>query len=187
MTQEEEFIELVNLMSGTFSSEEQSLRDSLFYDISLTMFPIWESDKMVKWLYVEQAVTANIDKPYRQRVYKITKSDVGFFESKVYELPNPEKYLHGWEQPRIFNDFSPDALILREGCAVFLKKNNREGCYTGSTREQNCKSTLRGATYATSEVTICADQIVSWDQGWNDQGTQVWGAVTEGYIFKRKK
>jgi hypothetical protein len=184
ISQEEELTELVNLMSGEFSSKEQSENDSLFYDISLTMFPIWESDKMVKWLYVEQAVTEYIDKPYRQRIYKITKTEDGFFESRVYELPNPDMYIHGWEHPDKFNEFSPDALILRDGCAVYLKKNS-DGCYTGSTNEQDCKSSLRGASYATSVVTICEDKIVSWDQGWNVEGTQVWGAVTEGYIFRR--
>jgi len=177
---------LMEFMSGEFSSREQAQKDSLFYDINLVMFQIWENDKTAKWLYVEQAVTANLKKPYRQRVYKVSKVENGLFESSVYELPNPSKYIHGWNQPTIFNQINSDSLVLRKGCAVFLEKN-KNNCYSGSTKDKECKSTLRGAEYATSEVTICADQISSWDQGWDSKDTQVWGAETRGYIFKRIK
>jgi hypothetical protein len=27
--------------------------------------------------------------------------------------------------------------------------------------------------------------MISWDQGWNDQGVQVWGAEKGGYEFLR--
>jgi len=184
--EENELDKIINLMSGNFSSKEQSQNDSLFYDINLVMFQIWKNDNKAKWLYVEQAVTKNIKKPYRQRVYKVSKVEDGLIESKVYEIPNPSNYIHGWDQPNIFNKINSDSLILREGCAVFLERSN-DNCYIGSTREKECKSTFRDAEYATSKVTICTDQISSWDQGWNSEDTQVWGAETRGYIFKRLK
>ncbi len=177
---------VLKTMSGEFSSEEQAKNDSLFYDINLVMYPIWEGDKNTKWLYVEQAVTRMIDKPYRQRVYKLSEHDNGMIESSVFELPNPAKYIHGWNRPAIFKEITADSLLIRQGCAVYLKKG-KDNCYTGSTKDKECLSTLRGATYATSQVTICPDQIVSWDQGWNGEDQQVWGAETEGYVFKRKK
>jgi len=49
--------------------------------------------------------------------------------------------------------------------------------------EDNCKSTLRGATYATSSVSVHADKIMSWDQGYDSSGNQVWGATAGGYVF----
>jgi len=174
---------VVEMMTGTFSSAEQAQQDSLFYDISLTMVPIWEEDKTAKWLYVEQAVTRNIKKPYRQRVYRVTMNSNKMIESRVYTLPNPKKYIHGWEQPTIFNQITSDSLMIREGCAVYL---NKEGnCFSGSTKDKDCKSSLRGASYATSIVSICKDAIISWDQGWNSNDEQVWGAETKGYIFKK--
>jgi len=182
--EDKELSNLIKVMQGEFSSREQAQMDSLFYNINLVMVPIWEKDKDAKWLYVEQAVTANLKKPYRQRVYRVSKVDNGFIESRVYELPSPSNYIHAWQQPKIFDQINPDSLILRDGCAVYLKKN-KDNCYQGSTKDKECKSTLRGAEYATSEVSICANQIVSWDQGWNSEDTQVWGAQTQGYIFKR--
>ncbi len=181
---QKELSKLARMMTGTFSSEEQAKEDSTFYNINLVMYPIWETDKSAKWLYVEQAATSNIDKPYRQRVYKLTLNQNHIFESRIYELAHPDKFIHAWTQPDIFNQISPDSLIQRQGCAVMLKKENN--CYSGSTVDKDCKSTLRGAAYATSQVSICADQVISWDQGWNNNDQQVWGAEVKGYIFKRK-
>ncbi len=183
--QDDQLNTLVNLMSGDFSSREQAENDTLFYDINLVMYPIWKNDPKSKWLYVEQAVTKYIKKPYRQRVYKISNLGNGLFESEIYKLANPDNFIHGWEQPDVFNQINSDSLIIREGCAVFLRKN-KDNCYTGSTKDKACKSTLRGAAYATSEVTICSGQVISWDQGWDTNDEQVWGAETEGYIFKKK-
>ena len=55
----------------------------------------------------------------------------------------------------------------------------------GSTREDACKSTLRGSNYATSQVEITADSVSSWDQGFDANGEQVWGAVKGAYVFDR--
>lgn len=174
---------LYGLMAGTFSSEEQAQQDSSFYNINLVMHPIWEEEGSAKWLYVEQAVTAYLDQPYRQRVYRVTQMPDGTFASKVYELPQVERFVHAWDSPELFTAITPDSLIEREGCAVYLSKEG--DCFTGSTKDQECLSTLRGATYATSIVTVCEDGVVSWDQGWNSEDEQVWGAVKEGYVFKR--
>ena len=175
---------LTGLMTGHFSSEAQSQQDSAYYNISLIMHLIWEGDKKVRWLYVEQAVAAMKDKPYRQRVYRISKGKKGSFESRVYELPDPDSYIQAWQTPERFADLKPDQLILREGCSVYLKLQD-SGCYEGSTKAKECASTLRGATYATSIVEVCEGQITSWDQGWDASNEQVWGAVDGPYRFDR--
>lgn len=182
---QKDLAQLYDMMSGHFSSEEQAIEDSSFFNINLVMFPIWEKNKEAKWLYVEQAVTEYIDRPYRQRVYRLSKTADNMMESRVFALNNPAKYIHGWDNPDIFNQITPDSLVLRQGCAVYLKKKGN--CFTGSTNDKDCVSTLRGATYATSIVTVCEDEVVSWDQGWDSSDEQVWGAVKEGYVFKRKK
>ena len=74
---------LKKLMTGSFNSAEQAASDSTYFDITLHMYPIWE-DQPGNWLYVEQAVTSNQAKPYRQRVYKLTTNGKGIFDSKVY-------------------------------------------------------------------------------------------------------
>ena len=177
--------EVVKLMSGTFSSAEQAKNDTAFYDINLVMFPIWENEGSSKWLYVEQAVSSLLDQPYRQRIYQITQNAEGTIESKVFQLPYPEKYIQAWKNPTLFNDLNPRLLREREGCSVFINKKDN-GCYEGQTRNKSCKSKLRGASYATSIVKICEGSIMSWDQGWSAFDEQVWGAEKGGYLFIRK-
>jgi len=45
----------------------------------------------------------------------------------------------------------------------------------------------RRAQYATSEVQIYPNRIVSWDRGFDSEGKQVRGAVKSGYIFRKLK
>lgn len=175
--------ELQALMSGTFTSAAQAARDSAFYDITLYMYPIWP-DKG-RWLYVEQAVTAMPGRPYRQRVYKLEQAGPQSFRSVVYTLPEPEAFVGAWKEPARFEQLSPEALELREGCAVLLERQ-ADGSFVGGTRGNGCESTLRGASYATSRVTIREGLIVSWDQGFDDSGGQVWGAVKGGYEFRKQ-
>jgi CpeT protein len=178
---------LKNWMTGTFSSAEQAAQDSAFLDISLIMFPIWERDKAADWLYVEQAVAAIKNKPYRQRIYRITTGENGEIESRVYSLPDAPKFINAWEKPEIFATISPDSLFVREGCAVFLEKVSKTGGFKGATKPNTCISNLRGAAFATSEVEVYADKIISWDRGWNAKGRQVWGSEKGGYVFKKLK
>ena len=172
---------LQKLMTGTFTSGEQAKQDSAFYDITLQMYPIWKNNG--HWLYVEQAVTAMPHKPYRQRVYKLEKQKDGSIHSIVYTLPDPDAFIGAWENTQKFDQLSPDELSIREGCAVILEKQ-KDGSYAGSTDGQSCTSTLRGASYATSKVSIQPGVIISWDQGFNEAGEQVWGAVKAGYEFR---
>ena len=171
------------MMVGTFNSAEQAARDSAFFDITLHMYPIW-TDKG-HWLYVEQAVSAMQERPYRQRVYQLEQTAPGSFKSIVYTLPEPEAFIGAWKDPSRFDALAPDALELRAGCAVVLERQP-DGSFTGSTQGNGCESTLRGASYATSRVSIRDGMIVSWDQGFNSAGEQVWGAVKGEYEFKKQ-
>ncbi len=173
---------LLQWMTGDFSSQAQSQRDSDYYDIRLHIQPIWKSEKGVHWLYVEQATAAAQDKPYRQRVYKVARDGKNGFKSIVYTLPTPEKWVGGYKNTEVFNALKPADLSLREGCTVFLERKP-DGRFSGSTNADDCESTLRGAKYASSKVTITKNMLLSWDQGFNEKGEQVWGATKGGYEF----
>lgn len=56
---------LKSWMTGAFSSEEQSTIDTNFYNIHLYMSEIWTESNDGNWLYVEQAASWSLDKPYR--------------------------------------------------------------------------------------------------------------------------
>jgi len=185
-TADQELEQLVHYMSGNFSSHAQSERDSDFFDIRLHIVPIWKSDKSNHWLYVEQATATAESKPYRQRVYKVEKEAAGGFKSIVYTLPEPANWAGKFKTPEAFDKLKPGELSLREGCAVFLKKQE-DGTFAGATQGVGCESTLRGAKYASSNVTVTKTELRSWDQGFNEKGEQVWGATKGGYEFVKEK
>ena len=178
--------ELYELMQGSFDSSEQALLDSSYYDITLHMYPIWADATDGKWLYVEQSVSSMQDKPYRQRLYRVVPGEAGTVASYVYTINDDSLYIGKWAEPAFFADKGRDIVQIREGCEVLMLKGT-DGTFIGSTVSQNCKSTLRGASYATSQVVIEDGLVTSWDQGFNDAGEQVWGAEKGPYIFKAKK
>lgn len=173
---------LFSLMQGSFNSEKQSLADTTYYNISLHMYPIWK-DKG-NWLYVEQALNAMQDKPYRQRIYEVKRNEKGQLASYVYTLPNDSLWIGKWETPKAFESLSPNQLTIRKGCEVLLSKIS-DSVYSGKTQDKTCESSLRGASYAMSAVKISPEHIESWDQGFDQDGKQVWGATEGGYVFDK--
>ncbi len=176
---------LVEFMVGSFSSEEQAKKDSNYFNIELEMVQIWKDRTDGLWIYIEQAVSDSKNKPYRQRVYQIKQRNDGKIESIVYSIPDPLRFAGDYKKDFPLLRLTPDSLKVRDGCEVVLYRAD-DGYYEGGTVEKNCQSDLRGASYATSEVLIYKDKMISWDRGFDDSGNQVWGAENGGYIFKKK-
>jgi len=178
------FKQFCEYMTGSFNSYFQSSTDAAYLPIYLEMVRIWPERTDAYWLYVEQSMAGMRNKPYRQRIYRLSPLGGGDYESRVYELPTPEKFVYQWTNPAFFSGLSQDLLIEREGCRVVLKwvKNRFEG----GTRSNDCLNNLKGASYATSRVTVYEDKLESWDQGWDLEGQQVWGAEKGAYLFDKK-
>lgn len=76
-------------------------------------------------------------------------------------------------------------LYVEQAAACALVFELFEGEFKGSTDERKCSSTLRGSTYATSEVVIGEEVLTSLDRGYDDEDMQVWGSEYGPYIFKK--
>jgi hypothetical protein len=183
----DELIQLVKWMEGDYNSTQQSENDSDYYSITLHMKRIWVKEYPNEcWLYVEQTLTQTPEKPYRQRIYHVTQPEEELFESMVLNIPNDSLVIGAWKDESLLKDLTKESLILKEGCSVYLNYNGA-GIYEGSTNDRTCESKLRGASYATSHVTVLFDRIISWDQGFDSEGKQVWGATKGGYQFIKLK
>jgi hypothetical protein len=180
----ENMMQLVEWMTGEFDSSEQANADTAFYNISLKMTRIWHNQPNGIWLYVEQAVAETPEKPYRQRIYFLSETNDDEFTSDVYLIPEEVNYIGAWKTPGAFDNLTPFNLNYKSGCAVFLFYDGFQ--YGGKTNEKSCKSDMRGAAYATSEVVLTATEIHTWDRGMNVDGKQVWGSESGHYIFKKK-
>lgn len=173
-------------MAGAFDSKAQAMQDSAnYYEIHLHMKPIWENRKDGFWLYVEQAMVSALEKPYRQRIYHVFLSGDSAIISEVYELQKPLRFAGAWRDENMLSSLTTDSLISRTGCAIILKKNP-DGSFSGKTGDRSCPSSLRGASYASSEVILTEKQMISWDRGFDASGKQVWGAEKGGYIFVKR-
>jgi hypothetical protein len=178
--------EVARRLTGSFSSAEQARRDTSFFDIRLHIVPIWPGRKDGRWFYVEQAMASRPDRPYRQRVYRIGAADGGAVESAVFTLASPLRFAGAWRDRSPLAALTPDSLDTRDGCSVFLARTIT-GDFQGGTRGKDCASDLRGASYATSEVTLFRDRMVTLDRGFDAAGVQVWGSTKGGYEFVRDR
>jgi hypothetical protein len=173
---------LVASMQGTYTSEKQAIEDKEYFNISLRMIPIWKDRG--NYLYVEQAMFEKQESPYRVRIYKVYQRG-NEFVSEIYTLKNEKEWIGKWQTPEAFDALSEKEIELKPGCEVILRKQT-DGNFVGQTGNKTCSSELRGASYASSIVTVTPTQIISWDQGFDKEDKQVWGAVKGGYVFDKK-
>jgi CpeT protein len=74
--------------------------------------------------------------------------------------------------------------VYKPGCDVFLSK--KDGKFVGGTQGKGCESVLRGASYATTIVSVSKGLLVSWDRGYDKKDEQAWGATEGGYEFVKE-
>jgi len=179
-----ELARLADWLTGSFSSRAQSGLDPDFFDIRIHAARIWNERDDGYWIYLEQAAADAQERPYRQRVYHLTRLDPGLFQSRIFALADPSSHAGRWREKRPLAELDPDDLLPREGCEVLLREAG-ETAFMGSTLGRHCISTLRGASFATSEVVVLSDVLISWDRGFEGAGEQVWGAEKGPYLFKK--
>lgn len=182
LKEDKELKELFALMQGSFSSEIQSQVDSTYYNIVLHMYPIWEEKG--NFLYVEQAQNTRPNSPYRQRIYEVKRLSDSTFSSAIYRLNTDSLWIGKWKNPKAFDSITLENISIKEGCDVILNKVAPK-YFTGKTGDNTCVSNMNGASFARSEVEILEDKIISWDRGFDANGTYVWGAEKSGYIFNK--
>ena len=176
--------QLAATMEGSYTSAEQATADTSYLEIELEMKRIWGKRKDGAWFYVEQAAASSKDKPYRQRVYHVRELNDSTFTSDILTIKSGEALFGAYKDPVKLDALRSDSLDVLEGCTITLHR--RGSVYVGSTQERECPNDRSKATYATSEVSLFSDRMVSWDRGYNTAGEQVWGAEKGGYIFKKR-
>jgi hypothetical protein len=174
-----------NQLQGEYSSEAQSKEDTSYFNIYLAMYPIWTDRTDGKWLYVEQAMAAKREKPYRQRIYQIKKGGNNEVISLIYTFENPLEYANAHQNKEILKKLTFDKITSKVGCEVYM--NATKNGFEGGTKGQGCASNLRGASYTTTEIKLEKEKLISWDRGFFTDGKQAWGAEKGGYIFVKQK
>jgi CpeT protein len=185
-TPDEDLTLLASWMSGAYSNQEQARNAETYAYVYLFMIPIWKERQDGYWFYIEQAMTDQLDQPYRQRVYHLSRVNKELIESKIYTLHDPGAFVRAHENLAVLDQLTPEMIVMRPGCSVILRRLNPES-FAGSTLGEGCPSELRGAMYTTSQVVINERQMISWDRGYDRGGKQIWGATMGGYVFTKIK
>jgi len=175
---------LTVFLTGSFSNADQARGDHNFRAATLHISSIWTDRADGPWLYLEQALSDAPAHPYRQLVYQLATRPDHALEVRLFELPAPIAATGAWKDPALLAKLTPANLVAREACTQILRLQPGS-TFQGGTEGQGCASTLRSATYSTVEISVSNLQIVTWERGYNAAGTQVWGSIHGGNIFKR--
>lgn len=181
---DKELAAFAKMMAGTYNSTAQAKRDTDYFSISLVMHPIWTDRSDAKWIYVEQAMSTKLEKPYRVRVYQLEHPSKGVFTSKIYTIKEEKSFFGLHKDAAKEKALTFDKIEIKDGCTVTLAE--KAGIYTGGTDADKCPSSLRGAKYATTKITMKKGELVSWDQGFDATNKQIWGATKGGYVFVKQ-
>lgn len=182
---DEDLQQLYGFMTGSYDNTFQADRDTVYTEVTVHKYPIWQ-EKEDYWLYVEQAFSDKQDKPYKQRVYKLSRENDSVLKNEIFTLPNASLWKNKWKTPDQFDKLLTESLVLIEGCEIYLKKTD-ENTYKGKTKDKNCLNDLNGASYAISKVEINQNNIILWERGFNEKDSLVWGPEKGGYVFKKIK
>lgn len=175
---------LTIFLSGTFSSTEQARGDRNFRDAKLHVTPIWTDRSDGPWLYLEQALSDAPEHPYRQAIYQLAPRTDNAIEMRIFQLPDPIAATGAWRDQSRLTGLTPQKLVSKEGCSLVLRLQPG-GFFKGGTEGSRCSSELRGAAYSTTEITVKPMEVITWERGFNETGTQVWGSIHGGYVFRK--
>jgi len=177
---------LRDYLSGRFDSADQATSDPRYFAIQLWICPVDAPELGPRVLYVEQARSDSLAQPYRQRLYvidPIAEDPQTRAVSRVFELTAPARSIGLCERAEL-GVFTASDATEKVGCGVFMAHDGDH--FTGATRDRDCPSSLNGASYTSSEVELRAEQMTSWDRGYDGAGAQVWGATAGPYRFVRR-
>jgi hypothetical protein len=138
-------------------------------------------------LYLEQALAATRHQPYRQRIYYFTRLN-GQLVTRTYRIANPQEFVGAYKNPKLLGGLKLERLTLEKGCDVVWKKVNAKLYQGRAGADKQCKSSVNGSAYVTSQVELTPAAITTLDQGFDSEGRQKWGppAGTAGHIFVKR-
>jgi len=174
----------VGLQVGSFSSEAQAKQDARYDAITWHIAEIWaDDDPAERWLYTESWMP-QAPAPYMQRVTRLHAEPDGTISARRYTMPEAARFVGAWQDSSRLAGLKPAELAELAGCDLVIVRAGA-GRFEGTTVGNHCRNSYKGASYATSQSALTADEMVNWDRGFNAAGELVWGPAAGGYRFRR--
>lgn len=171
-------------LTRTMDTTDQAERSPHFVGVQMTTCAVRVSEQSAEpstiYLYQEQALTASIENPYRQRFLQITLSeDTTQVESRTFKPVTPEVWTGLCQQATPVVNASDLGNLV---CIVSLRPSSLG--YVGQTPDEGCPVNLRGAVRLTNTIVLHQNGMDTWDRGFDANGVQVWGAESEPYEYR---
>ncbi len=127
---------------------------------------------MVSLVFAEQANILSLDKPYRQRIIRLTEGASRETPIKVqyYMLKSPTAFSGGGANPVILKNLAMEELELLPGCILDVKVEesgfNTYKFIATPVANNRCSFTYKGNTvYVSLGFTAKKDEFFSFDKG----------------------
>lgn len=174
--------EVVSHLVGIMDTSAQSQVNSKRVNVQMTTCKVQLKDEVNSvYLYQEQALATKLDQPYRQRILKIISLENNQVESKAYKLTNETQFINFCNQSES-NKILQKTDLTESICSVFLRPVVT--IYIGETPPEGCSANVRGAVKITNKIILHSQGMDTFDQGFDAEGKQVWGAVNDSYQFR---
>jgi hypothetical protein len=181
--------EVVDRLVGVMDTSAQAASNSKVANVRMTTCRVnvtnaLPQDAAAIFLYQEQGLAQNLDKPYRQRFLRIAPSrysqSVESLSFRPIELATWVGFCNQPDSARVVQRRE----LGQPVCSVFLRKAGT--AYVGSTPIDGCPAKVRGAVRITNRVILHETGMDTWDRGFDAEGKQVWGAESDSYQFRRR-
>ncbi len=171
-------------MEGTWTSAAQAkAKPDLYEPIRTTVARLPALTPDGAWLYLESAEARTPDAPYRQTVIHVTATPEGAVRTEQFRLKDPARA----RDPSRRLTLKIDDLIPLDGCGVTFKRDRDDAraTFSGAMTPKACRNHYKGADWLDSRTELSADRLTTWDRGFKDDGSYVWGPKAGGYRFTR--
>lgn len=170
-------------LEGVMDTTRQAASDSNFVGVQMTTCRVAVDgvEESAIYLYQEQALSEDVEAPYRQRFLQIAPGDGQRVDSISFKPEAPEQWIGLCDR----SDRSISAIALGpQVCTVSLRASVLGG-FVGSTPAAGCPVDFRGASSVTNVVVLREDGMDTWDRGFDAEGNQLWGAENIPYRYRR--
>lgn len=176
-----------DLLTGTFDSSSQAIDNPSYLDVTVQHCEVKLTDLPItlntgRFLALRQGISTESN-PYRSRILRIFAGQApGVVRISSYAATQENLLADICSKPESERVVSFNQLAA-EKCTT--QASYRDGTFVGGTTGDGCASSRAGAVRMTSEITLDAQGMTTWDRGWDASGNVVWGPEKEPYRFER--
>ncbi len=186
MTHSTDMTTLTQWMAADFSNQEQAFENPPFFaHIKVCMRPLSKGFQSGVSLYLEQAYSFQLDRPYRVRVlHFIQRENDVLLEN--YKVKDEEKFYGAARDLDKLATLSADDLEPMGGCDIYVEWTGES--FRGKVEPgKKCMVVRKGATtYLDNEFIVTASHMTSYDRGRDPETDKlVWGSVAGPFEFDK--